>query len=263
MLIRGVIGDPIDHSLGDILHQELFHQLDIEGKYSKIHVSMDELENFTSKNKVQEYNVTIPHKERIIQFLGELDSSAAQIGAVNCVKDNKGYNTDWLGFKECIEQNKINVNQQKCLILGAGGAAKAVAYALIKLGTRSLRVINRSKEKKDALENWIRKQGIKIDNENDCDIIINCTPVGMWPRIDESPYNLNRVTKSQTIIDTIYNPSETKLVRHCKERADKAMGGLDMFIYQAIESLAIWEDSQIKGKIDIRKIKKELRSKLC
>ena len=79
MLIRGVIGDPIDHSLGDILHQELFHQLDIKGKYSKIHVSIDELENFTSKNKVQEYNVTIPHKERIIQFLDELDSSAAQI----------------------------------------------------------------------------------------------------------------------------------------------------------------------------------------
>ena len=152
MKMRSVIGDPIAHSLSDVLHKELYGQLDIQAKYSKKHIKEIDLESFALKNKAHEYNVTIPHKEKIIQSLDALDSSALSVGAVNCVKDNKGYNTDWLGFKSCVEYNNIITEGRSCLILGAGGAAKAVAYALIKLGVESIKIKNRSRGPKAALE---------------------------------------------------------------------------------------------------------------
>lgn len=263
MKMRSVIGDPIAHSLSDVLHKELYGQLDIQAKYSKKHIKEIDLESFALKNKAHEYNVTIPHKEKIIKSLDALDSSALSVGAVNCVKDNKGYNTDWLGFKSCVEYNNIITEGRSCLILGAGGAAKAVAYALIKLGVESIKIKNRSREPKAALEQWIYNQGIKTTGKREYNIIINCTPIGMWPKVNESPYDLDKVLKSQIFIDTIYNPYETKLIRYCKKNASKAIGGVDMFIFQAIESLKIWEEDVIDMDIDINKIKKVLKSKLC
>ncbi|MBT4149827.1 MAG: shikimate dehydrogenase, partial [Candidatus Marinimicrobia bacterium] len=116
----GVIGYPIEHSLSPILHQEIYNQLNISASYDKKKVTRDQLDHFVNTNKLNGFNVTIPHKKTIIPFLKSLDPSAKTIGAVNCVYKSKGYNTDWIGFLKTISNNDLSINNKSCVIIGAG-----------------------------------------------------------------------------------------------------------------------------------------------
>ncbi len=263
-----VIGDPIAHSLSPILHQETYGQLGIEADFKKIHVPSDSLQPFMVSNNLDGFNVTIPHKQSIIPFLDVLHESAQTIGAVNCVHDGKGYNTDWIGFLKAMEINNVELTGKDCVILGAGGAARAVAYALIQASVKSISIFNRTHEKAEELSLWIQKisnnKTITHEHTNTShhvDIIINCTPLGMWPDTESVPKI--EIQKGQILADTIYNPMETTWLKKGKDLGAKTIGGLDMFIAQGLASADIWFGEKISKKIKLEPIKKVLKSELC
>ena len=256
-----VIGSPIAHSLSPNLHEEVFRQLNVNASYSRVDILPEKLEHFFLNNEFDGFNVTIPHKISIMKHLEGIDTVAEQISAVNCVNNKIGYNTDWVGFLHAMSLNNIKLKNKDCLIIGAGGAAYATAYALIQCKVRSIRIRNRSKNNKIKLMNWINNQ---FDNKTgfDPNVIINCTPLGMWPNLNSIPTD-QFIHKSDIAIETIYNPEETTWLKNCKTKEAKTVSGLDMFIGQAIASIEIWLNTSIEKKIKIKKIKNIIKAELC
>ena len=151
-----VIGDPIAHSLSPILHREIYRQLGFEAEFEKIHITSENLRSFMGSNKLHGFNVTIPHKQSIIPFLDELEESAQTIGAVNCIHHGKGFNTDWIGFLKAMEFNNVDLTGKDCAIVGAGGAARAVAFGLVKASVNSISIFNRTESKAHQFLNWVK-----------------------------------------------------------------------------------------------------------
>ncbi|SVA96459.1 uncharacterized protein METZ01_LOCUS149313 [marine metagenome] len=255
-----VIGDPIAHSLSPNLHKEVYRQLGLDASFEKTHVIPDNLHSFMNSNELDGFNVTIPHKQSVIPFLDELDESAQTIGAVNCIKNGKGFNTDWIGFLQALEINEFNLNGKDCTILGAGGAARAIAFGLVKAGVKSISIKNRTKDKAEQLLDWINSVFTNNDPSEIPDVIINCTPVGMWPETESMPMALNEIKPNLTLVDTIYNPIETEWLKLGKEKGAKVIGGLDMFIAQGLASADIWFGKKISETVDIEKIRQFLNS---
>jgi len=160
-----------------------------------------------------------------------------------------------------MEQNGISLSGKDYLILGAGGAARAIAFGLVKFGAKSISIKNRTQSKEDQLLDWINSIFPNNNANENSDVIVNCTPLGMWPDTESMP-DLE-VKKEQTLADTIYNPLETKWLKTGRERGAKTIGGLDMFIGQGLASIDIWFGEKISEKIKLEPIKKVLKSQLC
>ena len=256
-----VIGDPIAHTLSPNLHQEVYRQLELDASFEQIHVTPNSLDSFINSNKLDGFNVTIPHKLSIIQFLKGLDEAAKTIGAVNCVHNGKGYNTDWIGFLKAMELNGVDLNGKDCTILGAGGAARAIAYGLVQADVNSILISNRTQTKADQLLDWINSIFPTNFQSKNSDIIINCTPLGMWPDTESMPEV--EIQNGQILADTIYNPLETAWLKAGKTKGAKTIDGLDMFIAQGLASADIWFGEKISEKIKLENIKKVLKSELC
>ena len=255
-----VIGNPIAHSLSPVLHQEIYRQLGLKASYEKIHVIPNTLHSFMNANELDGFNVTIPHKQAIIPYLDMLDESAQTIGAVNCVHGGKGYNTDWIGFLNAIELNGVDLKGKKCTIIGAGGAARAVAFGLVHAGVKSISIKNRTQVKADELLDWINSIFPNNDPSENSDVIINCIPLGMWPDTESKPDV--EIQVGQVLADTIYNPLETAWLKSGKTKNAKIIGGLDMFIAQGLASADIWFDEKISEKINISLISNRLIGEL-
>jgi shikimate dehydrogenase len=211
-------------------------------------------------------NVTIPYKEEVIPYLDQLSEEAAIIGAVNVIKNDNGrlvgYNSDAMGFASSLKTRGISAYNKDILILGAGGAAKAIAVALAMDGAHCIRIANRSLERAKALSYLIcssfphvQTQALDITQEkltDKADIIINATSVGMWPNHQGMPIGPGqRFSKKQIVIDIIYNPETTLFLKEAQRWGCKTINGMEMLIYQALESIRIWtginvEYSQIK-----------------
>ncbi len=256
-----VIGDPIAHTLSPNLHQEVYRQLELDASFEQIHVTPNSLDSFINSNKLDGFNVTIPHKLSIIPFLKGLDEAAKTIGAVNCVHNGKGYNTDWIGFLKAMEFNGVDLNGKDCTILGAGGAARAIAYGLVQVDVNSILISNRTQTKADQLLDWINSIFPTNFQSKNSDIIINCTPLGMWPDTESMPEV--EIQNGQILADTIYNPLETAWLKAGKTKGAKTIDGLDMFIAQGLASADIWFGEKISEKIKLENIKKVLKSELC
>ena len=256
-----VIGDPIAHTLSPNLHQEVYRQLELNASFEKIHVTPNSLDSFINSNKLDGFNVTIPHKLSIIPFLKGLDEAAKTIGAVNCVHNGKGYNTDWIGFLKAMKLNGVDLNGKNCTILGAGGAARAIAYGLVQADVNSILISNRTQTKADQLLDWINSIFPTNFQSKNSDIIINCTPLGMWPDTESMPEV--EIQNGQILADTIYNPMETAWLKAGKTKGAKTIGGLDMFIAQGLASADIWFGKKISEKIKLEDIKMVLKSELC
>jgi shikimate dehydrogenase len=256
-----VIGDPIAHTLSPNLHQEVYRQLELDASFEQIHVTPNSLDSFINSNKLDGFNVTIPHKLSIIPFLKGLDEAAKTIGAVNCVHNGKGYNTDWIGFLKAMELNGVDLNGKDCTILGAGGAARAIAYGLVQADVNSILISNRTQTKADQLLDWINSIFPTNFQSKNSDIIINCTPLGMWPDTESMPEF--EIQNGQILADTIYNPLETAWLKAGKTKGAKTIDGLDMFIAQGLASADIWFGEKISEKIKLENIKKVLKSELC
>lgn len=224
----GLIGHPLGHSFSPLIHERLTNT-----PYDLIDIEETELRNTLNNPKYIGFNVTIPYKEKIITYLDEIDDIAKKVQAVNTVikKNNKliGYNTDVLGFLELLKYYKIDLKCKKVLILGTGGTKKTVNYVLEQF-TNDIYVATRNKS--NQLKNEYNYEDLrKIANE--IDFIINTTPVGMSPNINQTLIDLKIFPKTKGIIDVIYNPYHTKLLLDAKENHIPYYNGLIMLIYQA------------------------------
>lgn len=239
MKTYGLIGKNISYSFSRNYFNNKFKNENIsDSQYINFDIdNLSELNNIFNKNNYG-FNVTIPYKETIIPYLDSLDFHAEQIGAVNTIQIKKGkkigFNTDWIGFKKSLE-SLLKPYHKKALILGTGGASKAVIYALKQLKIQTL-IISRNGETtyEDLSEEIIQNHTI----------IINCTPVGTFPNTDsapEIPYQF--ITKKHLVYDLIYNPAETLFLKKCKENSAITKNGLEMLEIQAEESWKIWNSS--------------------
>lgn len=246
MKIYGLIGYPLTHSLSAQYFSEKFFRENIHDcRYELFSLkNISELESLVRKNTdLKGLNVTIPYKESIIQYLTSVDDVAKEIGAVNTIKiiDSKnfilhGYNTDAYGFKESLKP-LLEPEHQKALILGTGGASKAVAYALKKLGIQFLFVTRTKKTNSDYLfYNKISKEIISSHT-----LIINATPAGMFPEINTCPnIPYHFISKRHILYDLVYNPSETFFMKQGIEQGAIVKNGMVMLYLQAEKSWDIW-----------------------
>ena len=256
--ITGVIGHPIEHSMSPPMHNNAYKQLNMDYVYVAFHVQPEDIEKLITSAKtlgICGLNVTIPHKTTIIPYLDEIDETAKKIGAVNTIqfKDNKakGYNTDGIGAIKSI-QEYTTLQDKNILILGAGGASKAISFSLINENINSLTIANRTKENAEQLIENIKKQTnftkIQYHTINDVDeiiedmdIIINTTPIGMYPHHEvKPPIKTDNINKNHIVMDIIYNPLETQLLKQSKENGAQTINGTSMLINQGLVSFEIF-----------------------
>ena len=232
----GLIGKNIDYSFSvKYFGQKFNDEKIIDSEY--VNFDLREIEDFNNLEilKINGLNVTIPYKEKIITYLDEVDKAASIIGAVNTIakKDNKliGFNTDYIGF---IESFKNNLNFKNALILGTGGASKAIQYAL-NIKNINFDIGSRKNNKKYISYDLINKK-IK-----DYDLIINTTPLGTFPDVSKKPkINYKLINANHFCYDLIYNPEKTSFLKECEKKGARIMNGLEMLKSQAEESWIIW-----------------------
>lgn len=261
----GLIGHPVQHSISPKMHNHAFDKLKVDGHYMAFDLMKDQLEVGLNSLKVlgfSGFNVTIPYKQAIMKYLDWIDPKAEAIGAVNTVvcvnKQWMGYNTDVDGFLMSLKRQNVKLEDKKVCVLGHGGAAKAVVYGLLENHIGSLDIFSRNPNHVDV---WFKNilnlhDHVDIKNyedylsENNYDLIINTTPVGMAPNIDQSIIDGSLAGHENTVFyDLIYKPSETLFLKQAKSSGRKIINGLDMLIYQGILALEIWlPDHDIKNK---------------
>jgi len=240
MKLFGLIGKNIDYSFSRTYFSEKFKQHHFDCVYQNYYLnSIKEFPRIFDSENIYGLNVTIPYKEAVIPYLDALDHEAEAIGAVNTIliKNNKliGCNTDHYGFKTSLIPH-LNSTQKKALILGTGGASKAVVYALESLGIET-KFVSRSKKIKGTLN----YKDLSASDIQEHTLIVNCTPLGTHPNIEECPpIPYNEIGKNHLLYDLIYNPSETKFLGYGKKADAKTLNGLKMLELQAEKSWEIW-----------------------
>ncbi len=256
--VVGVIGHPIEHSMSPPMHNNAFKKLGMDYVYVAFHVLPGDIEKLMDSCKtldIKGLNVTIPHKTRVIPFLDEIDPTAEKIGAVNTIQFRdgraKGYNTDGLGAVKSL-QKYTSLEAKNVLIIGAGGASKAISFTLINENINSLVIANRSKDNAFNLIENIKKytdfENISyIDIKDTCeimddvDIIINTTPIGMYPKHDvDAPIKTDKINERHVVMDIIYNPLETVFLRESRLNGAKTINGTSMLINQGLVSFEIF-----------------------
>ncbi|MED3571547.1 shikimate dehydrogenase [Cytobacillus praedii] len=250
-----VIGDPIAHSMSPAMHNDLFQAYGIDAHYQPLHVRRENLKEAVIGLKaigIAGFNITIPHKETIIPFLDKLDPLAEAIGAVNTVvnEDGKfvGYNTDGSGYLQGLLTLLPTIKEKNILIIGAGGAARALYFTLAQAGVNRLDICNRTTQKAEQLINEcpFHVLSAAIGKEEaekklaDYQLLIQTTPIGMSPNIESLPLSLHNLETDALVSDIIYNPLETKILREAKNKGAKIQNGLDMFVYQGALAFEKW-----------------------
>lgn len=235
-----LLGEKLGHSFSAIIHNYIYKRLNLDNTYTLREENKDNLKSVADdlKNGVLKgINVTIPYKLEIMKYLDYVDEKALKIGAVNTVKvvDGKlyGYNTDYDGFEMELMHYNVNPLNKKTYILGNGGASKAVITYFKNEGF-SFEVVARSSHGIDVIS------FDEFEKRNDKDIVVNCTPVGMYPNVDNIVVD-EKCLKESIGIDLIYNPLETKFMKSCKE----GYNGLYMLVGQAVRAFEIWENIKI------------------
>lgn len=256
----GLIGYPLEHSLSSEIHNKFFELQGENAEYDLIELSElnnESIENF--RNNYNGFNCTIPYKQKIIPFLDELDESALFYGAVNTVLNISGrligYNTDADGLTYALNKNSIDLNKKHVLVLGAGGVARVLTYLAAKSFAK-INIYNRNLDKaqslaEDILNNIPDSDVVAISCLTDkYDIILNGTPLGMWPNTHELPVDEDIIKSAEAVYDTIYNPTPSRLVAVARNNGVKAFNGMEMLVGQAAKAQSIWSGR----KIDSNKI---------
>ncbi len=249
-----VIGDPIEHSLSPIMHNSVFEKLNLNYVYLAFKIKKEELEDAVKAFRIlaHGFNVTIPHKVSIINYLDEISKEAELIGAVNTVKVYKnkliGYNTDGIGAIKALEE-KTSIEGKKIVVAGAGGASRAIVFQLA-LRDCEITLVNRTYKKAVYLAKEVdEKLNKKIKTEElsklkeiikNADIFINTTSVGMYPNTNETLLLAEDIPEKIVVMDIVYNPLKTRLLKEAEKAGAKTIDGLGMFVYQGAEALRIW-----------------------
>lgn len=242
-----LIGEKLSHSFSAEIHNA--NGFD----YSLREIKESDLEKFVKDNCYDGFNVTIPYKEKIIPFLDTVDTDALEIGSVNTVKKvgdkTYGFNTDLIGMEKVFSDNKIKLNGKSVAVLGSGGTSKTAVYLCKKNHAREINVVSRTGD---------INYGNYIEKLKGCEILINATPVGMFPNSFERLIDLSKLPNLKFVFDCVYNPLKTMLILQAEELKIKCEGGLDMLYRQAVASEYIWEgrSNGVFNK-EIAKLKRE------
>lgn len=248
-----IIGDPVNKSKSPIMHNTAYKKIGLEDEFIflPMKVKKSELKNVVGmikKQKIHGITCTIPHKVNIMKYLDEIDPIARNIGAVNTIVNRKGklfgYNTDWLGAVIPLKK-RMSIKNKKVALLGAGGAARAIAYGLVK-EKADLKIFNRSVEKARKLADELNCQFGNLDDLNeikDYDIIINATSVGMAEQENKSPVPKNLLSGKQIIFDIVYIPAMTKLLKDARKNGATIIPGREMLLYQALSQFEIYTNN--------------------
>ena len=254
--LYGVIGNPIGHSLSPVMHNNAFEHLNMDAHYHAFLVEEEVLGEAVRGLKalgISGFNVTTPHKVAIMDYLDEIDPLAKQIGAVNTVvhKDGKliGYNTDGIGFVQALQSISSEPLQEKrILLLGAGGASRAIYFSLADVGVKAIDIANRTRDKAENLVAGclanVNSHALSLEHaakaQGEYDIIIQTTTIGMHPHVEHTPLEIRSLKKGAIVSDIIYNPFETKILGDAKEQGAIIQNGIDMFVYQGALAFEMW-----------------------
>lgn len=252
MKLFGVLGDPVSHSLSPVMHNAAFKALGMEAEYHAFRVGVEALRDAIHGAYVLGFgglNLTIPLKEKALDFVmpGEL---AKMIGAVNTIDFKKGiagYNTDGLGAKMSLADSGIKIKGKNVLLLGAGGAARAIAFQLAKDGA-AVTITNRNGKRAVALAEDVSRVGkakaASIEElktlVQHSDILINSTSAGMFPNVTETLVTSDMMHSNLVVFDIVYNPVNTRLLQEAREAGAIAIDGVKMLVYQGAEAFKIW-----------------------
>jgi len=260
--IIGVIGENIENSLSPLLHNQIILKHSLNFRYLPFQVAETDLgeaiQSIRALN-IRGVNITFPYKEKAIEFLDEVEESARRIGAVNTIVNNKGnltgYNTDVIGFKKTFQEvGKFTIKKKKAVILGAGGAARAVIYSLLEEGIEEISIFNRTLEKTEKIKQgfspFFPESNINIfsfeqndlkDKIKKANLLVNATSVGMASQLDNTPLHDEKLFHSDFLVyDLIYRPAKTLFLKQAEKAGAKIINGLPMLVYQGIESFYLW-----------------------
>ncbi|WP_163192686.1 shikimate dehydrogenase family protein [Clostridium thermarum] len=259
----GLIGEKLGHSISPLIHQLIFEYCNLDGDYQLYELDRHQIGEFLKNTKLKGFNITIPYKIEITQYLDFIAEEAKAIGAVNTVNivDNVfyGYNTDYYGIDITFKRHNINLKDASAIILGSGGASAAVFQYLKDSGCTDITIVVRDKSK--VVNSMYKNLNLLTYNQLSAvekkDLLINCTPVGMSPNIDQSPVSCDFVKGFSFIFDLIYNPMKTKLLSFAEQCGIKHCNGLLMLIGQAVHAQAIWNNILVSDDL-LEKLYNEL-----
>lgn len=253
-----VIGDPIEHSLSPVMYNAAFRHLKLDAVYVAFKVEKENLKGALKGVRslgICGMNVTMPHKTAIINYLDEIDPTAKFVGAVNTVlnKNGKlaGFNTDGVGTIKALKENGVDPKGKKFLLLGAGGAGRAIAFQLAREADE-LTILNRDPNKAKLLAGMLQKKfktkvigngltyNILKERLKKMDVLINATSVGMHPHEDQTLVEKALLRPELVVMDIVYNPVETKLLKDAKSVGAKVIHGIDMLVFQGAASFEVW-----------------------
>jgi len=278
--VCALIGDPVEHSLSPHIQNAAFQHLKLNYIYLTFKVGCKELEaaiQGVRSLKIHGLNVTMPLKVDIIQYLDQLDENAKTIGAINTILNSRGnligYDTDGKGALMALKTSNQSPTDRKIVILGAGGASRAVSYSLAP-EARKVVILNRTLEKAEKLAKELANRfgdtirygklcRSQIRKElKDADLLINATSVGMRPNEDETPVDQDLLRPDLTVFDLVYDPLETRLLKEAKSVGAKTIEGLTMLVYQGAASFEIWTGKKAPIDVMMKAARGKLRSKL-
>ncbi|ACI20169.1 shikimate dehydrogenase [Thermodesulfovibrio yellowstonii] len=258
--IIGIFGDPIEHTLSPLIHNEAFSYLGLDYCYVAFNVKKDKLKEAVEAIRalnIRGVNITVPHKETVIQYIDELSDEVKNIGAVNTILNNegilKGFNTDVNGFILSLKDEGISMKNKNFLILGAGGAAKAIVYGILKEGGK-VYIYNRTPSNALAIKEKFKKFGfieiVEMDKSvtEKIDVIVNATSLGL-KKDDPMPLNPELIKPEHVYCDIVY--PETPLMREAERIGCKVVGGIGMLLWQAAFAFKIW--TEVEAPIEIMK----------
>lgn len=263
----GIIGHPIKHSYSPFMHNASFKMRELGYIYLPFDIPASNLEDAlkgTVALGIKGFNVTLPYKEKIMDFLSDISEEAVVIGAVNTIVNEngklKGFNTDVDGIHSVLEPYKGKLENSTISVIGAGGAARSVIYSLIRnFKPRKINIINRTEEKAESLEEYFSAKMLFekieafelippdiVELLNTSDLIVNATSIGMLPDEDDAPTTIvDSFRKDQLVFDLIYNPIETKFLKLAKSQGAITINGLKMFVRQGAKSFELWTGEQM------------------
>jgi shikimate dehydrogenase len=280
MKVCYIIGYPIKHSMSPKMHNSAFRALGLDYRYEAAQVEPDHLANFLNqimkRPDVSGASVTIPHKIAVMDELDDIDREAADIGAVNTIVNVKGtlkgYNTDGFGALRALNESMGDISDKRVVLLGAGGAARAVAYRIVQEAV-AVTILNRTPQRAAELAKYLREKSMKHDVEvsasplddehlsrvmGETDLLINATPVGMHPNIDETPVPKHILHSQLMVFDLVYNPLRTRLLREADEKGAQTLGGVEMLVYQGVEAFRLWTGREAPVGLMLRVVKEAL-----
>jgi len=254
--VYAVFGDPVSHSLSPVMHNRAFESTGYKGVYLAFGVKniKNALISVITLG-IKGASITIPHKMEVMKYLDKADDVALQIGAVNTIINIdgclKGYNSDGLGAVKALSE-KTAIKGKNIAIIGAGGAARAVGFCIMKEGGR-ITVINRSTEKGERLAGDLSSDFRPLNDigKMKFDILINTTPVGMTPHTDVMPIERRYIEKGMVVMDIVYNPLKTRLLKEAKMAGCVTIDGVSMFVHQGAFQFELW--TGIKAPVDVMK----------